>query len=186
MILNLYINGSNRTQNCYQILSDLKEEKDILFSLADKSINYCLGCSSCVNGLENFCVIEDDMQELYHHMIRAEKIVIATPIYMNHITGILKNVIDRWNPFGSHEELLKGKTIYLITVGQMSEEENQEIAENIKTYFEGLGEFMGFEVVFLRNFSSGDVETVDDVKREYSDYRTIINNLKEKIYEKIV
>ena len=167
-------------------MSDLKEAEDRLFSLADKSVNYCLGCSSCINHLENFCVIEDDMQELYQYMAEAKKIIIATPIYMNHITGILKNVIDRWNPYGSHEELLKGKTIYLITVGQMSEEENQEIAENIKTYFEGLGEFMEFKVVFLKNFSSGDVETVDDVTKEYSDYGEIINNLKEKINEKIV
>lgn len=184
--MNLYINGSNRKQNCYQILSDLKQEEDILFSLADKSINYCLGCSSCINGLENFCVIEDDMQELYQSMIEAEKIIIATPIYMNHITGILKNVIDRWNPYGSHDELLKGKTIYLITVGQMSEEENQEIAEDIQKYFESIGEFMGFRTVFLKNFSSGDVETVDSVEKETLNYREIIEGLKEKIHEKVV
>ena len=113
--MNLYINGSNRKQNCYQILSDLKQEEDILFSLADKSINYCLGCSSCINGLENFCVIEDDMQELYQSMIEAEKIIIATPIYMNHITGILKNVIDRLNPFSNHGNL-KGKKVYLFRI----------------------------------------------------------------------
>ncbi len=184
--MNLYINGSNRKQNCYQILSDLKQEEDILFSLADKSINYCLGCSSCINGLEKFCVIEDDMQELYHYMIEAEKIIIATPIYMNHITGILKNVIDRWNPYSSHEEILKGKTIYFITVGQMSEEENQEIAADIQRYFESIGEFMGFRTVFLRNFSSGDVETVDDVIKETPNYREIVDELKEKIYEEIV
>ena len=35
--MNLYINGSNREHNCYKILTDLKEEEDILFSLADKS-----------------------------------------------------------------------------------------------------------------------------------------------------
>lgn len=113
--MNLYINGSNREQNCYQILSDLKQENDILFSLADKSINYCLGCGACANYLEDFCVIEDDMRELYQAMVEAENIIIATPIYMNHITGILKNVIDRWNPYNSHDELLRGKTIYLIT-----------------------------------------------------------------------
>lgn len=184
--MNLYINGSNRRQNCYQILSDLKQEDDILFSLADKSINYCLGCSGCINCLENFCVIEDDMQELYQSMIEVEKIIIATPIYMNHITGILKNVIDRWNPYSSHEEILKGKTIYLITVGQMSEDENQEIAENIQKYFESIGEFMGFRTVFLKNFSSGDVETVDNVVKENPNYKEIVKDLREKIHEKII
>ena len=38
---------------------------------------------------------------------------------MNHITGILKNVIDRWNPYGTHPELLENKKIYLVFVGQM-------------------------------------------------------------------
>lgn len=176
--MNLYINGSNRNENCYKILSDLKEEKDVLFSLADKSINYCLGCSACSEHLENFCVIDDDMQELYHFMTETEKIVISTPIYMNHITGILKNVIDRWNPYDSHSELLKGKTIYIITVGQMGEEENEEIAKNIQKYFESIGEFMEFKTVFLRNFSSGDA---DKVTEEYENYEKIINELKEKI-----
>ena len=126
--MNLYINGSNRKQNCDRILKDLKEKDDVLFSLADKNINYCLGCGACANHLEEFCVIEDDMQELYKNMVKAEKIIIATPIYMNHITGILKNVIDRWNPYSSRPEILKGKTIYLITIGQISEKENQEVA----------------------------------------------------------
>ena len=179
--MNLYINGSNREKNSYQILKDLKEENDILFSLADKSINYCLGCSSCMSKLENFCILEDDMQELYSVMVQADKIIIATPIYMNNITGILKNVIDRWNPYETHEELLKGKKIYLITVGQMSEEENEEIAEDIKKYFEGLGEFMEFEVVFLKNFSSGEVGEIDNVLKMYENYDKIIDELKNKI-----
>ncbi len=176
--MNLYINGSNRNENCYQILSDLKEKEDILFSLSDKSINYCLGCSACANYLENFCVIDDDMQELYSYLINADKIIIATPIYMNHITGILKNVIDRWNPYSSHTEILKGKIIYIITVGQISEKENKEVAEEIQKYFESISEIMEFKSIFLRNFSSGED---DKVTKEYADYEKIISELKVKI-----
>ena len=176
--MNLYINGSNRNQNCYVILKDLKDEKDKLFSLADKSINYCLGCGACANHLEDFCVMDDDMQELYRGMVEAEKIIIATPIYMNHITGILKNVIDRLNPYGSHDELVKGKTIYFITVGQMSEKENKKIADQLQKYFESVGDFMEFDAVFLRNFSSGED---DEVTKEYSNYEEIIQQLKNKI-----
>ena len=84
---------------------------------------------------------------------------------MNHITGLLKNVIDRFNPFSWHDDLLKGKTIYLITIGQMNEEENKDIARNIKEYFESIGEFMGFKTIFLKNFTSGDIETIDDVTK---------------------
>lgn len=177
----LYINGSNRNKNCYKILSNLKDNKDKLISLADKSINYCLGCSACMNDLEEHCIVEDDMQEIYEEMLKNDKIVIATPIYMNHITGLLKNVIDRFNPFAFHDDLLKGKTIYLITVGQMPEEENEEIAMKIKEYFESIGEFMGFTTVFLKNFTSGDIETIDSVTKMYDNYEEIIKELKNKI-----
>ena len=179
----LYIIGSNRKENCSRILNDLKNENDKLIELADKSINYCLGCNACINKLKEYCVIEDDMQEIYGEILKADKIVIASPIYMNHITGLLKNVIDRFNPFSWHDYLLKGKTIYLIIVGQMDEEENKEVAINIKEYFESIGEFMGFKTIFLKNFTSGDIETIDDVTKMYDDYEQIIEKLKEKIEE---
>lgn len=131
--------------------------------------------------LEGHCIVEDDMQEIYEQILKVDKIVIATPIYMNHITGLLKNVIDRFNPFSWHEDLYKRKTIYLITVGQMNEEENADIAVNIKEYFESIGEFMGFETVFLKNFTSGDIETIDDVTKMYDNYKEIIEELKIKI-----
>lgn len=178
--MNLYISGSNRNKNCFKVLSDLRKDEDKLISLADKSINYCLGCSSCMEELEEYCIIEDDMQEIYEYMIRADKIIIASPIYMNHITGILKNVIDRLNPFSCHGNL-KGKKLYLITIGQMSEEENEEIATSIKQYFEGLSEFMEFEFHFVKNLSSGDIETIDDVSKNYENYDNILEEIKNKI-----
>lgn len=64
--MNLYINGSNREKNSYTILKDIREKDDKLISLARKSINYCLGCNACINNLEEYCVIEDDMQEIYN------------------------------------------------------------------------------------------------------------------------
>ena len=181
----LYISGSNRKKNCYKILEDLKSKDDTLISLADKNIQYCLGCNTCVNNLEEYCVIDDDMREIYHELKKADKIVIATPIYMNHISGILKNVLDRLNPYSSHDELLKEKKVYIITVGQMDEEENKEIADNIQSYFESLAEedFMDFKVTFLRNLSSGNIKSIDDITKNYDNYSQIIKELKQKIEE---
>lgn len=180
--MNLYLNGSNREKNCYQILKDLKEEKDIFISLANQNISYCLGCSSCcMNKLQEYCVIEDDMQKIYQNMLKAEKIVIASPIYMNFITGILKNVIDRWNPYSTHEELLKGKKIYFILTGQLEQEENQEIIENISSYMEGLAEFMEFDFQLLGYLSSGDIESIDDVIKNNENYHAVLKEWKKQI-----
>lgn len=176
--MTLFINGSNRKGNCSRILNDLKQDEDEIIELGDKCINYCMGCKSCVDDLEGHCIIEDDMQEIYDSILKANKIVIATPVYMNHITGLLKNVIDRFNPFAFHDELLKGKKFYLIIVGQMSEDDNEEIVSGIKEYFESIGEFLGFEVELIKYFTSGDALTVNDVTMMYDNYSEIINDIK--------
>lgn len=178
--MKLFINGSNRKKNSYRFLKDLMEKDDKLISLSEKNIKYCLGCNSCIKKLPNYCVLKDDMKELYDSILEADKIIIMSPIYMNHVTGILKNVIDRLNPFSNHE-LLKDKKLYLITVGQMSEEENEEIKDDLDKYFKGLAEFMYFDFVYLKNLSSGDIETIDSIKETYENYDEIVTELRRKI-----
>lgn len=41
--MNLFINGSNREKNNYNILKDIIKEDDELISLAKKDIKFCLG-----------------------------------------------------------------------------------------------------------------------------------------------
>lgn len=181
--MNLYISGSNRKKNSYQFLKNLMTEKDKLISLADLDIKYCIGCCACMKKLPNYCVLEDDMRKIYDLLIEADKIIIMSPIYMNQITEILKNMIDRLNPF-CYYELMKNKKLYLITVGQMNEKENQEVEEDIKKYFEGICEFFYLDFVYLKNLSSGEIETIDSIKKVYgNDYNNIISKLKEKIGE---
>lgn len=179
--MNLYICGSNRKKNCYRILNDLKNNNDKLISLDEMNINYCAGCNSCTKNLKEYCVIKDDMQEIYKSLIEANKIIIASPVYMNFITGILKNMIDRLNPYSCHSEILKGKKVYLILIGQLDKEENEEISNNLKLYFESLAEFMEFEFQFLKYLSSGDVETIDDVVKNNENYNYIIKEIKKEI-----
>ena len=130
----LYISASNRKHNSYNLLSKLISENDIFLSLADLDIKYCIGCNVCQKNEENQCVLKDDMNKIYDAISKCDYIIIMSPIYMNQITGILKNVLDRFNPYCASENL-KGKKIYLITVGQMSEEEQQEICNSIDNWF---------------------------------------------------
>ena len=118
--MNLYISASNRKHNSYNFLNKLKSEKDIFISLADIDIKYCIGCNACQKNEKNQCVLKDDMNKIYDAISKCDNIIIMSPIYMNQITGILKNVFDRFNPYCASESL-KGKKIFLITVGQMSE-----------------------------------------------------------------
>lgn len=178
--MNLYISGSNRKNNSYKICKDLKNEDDKLIALADLDIKYCLGCSKCQEDLESYCVLDDDMKEIYEAMLNTNKIIICSPIYMDSIPGILKNVIDRLNPFCCHE-LLKSKKVYLITVGQLDETENQSVAEIIKAYFEDISEFFEFDFTFLKNLSSGDINKIDNIQKNYDNYNELIEEMKKEI-----
>ena len=42
---------------------------------------------------------------------------------------------------------------------------------------------MGFKTIFLKNFTSGGIETIDDVTKMYDNYAQVIKELKEKIIE---
>lgn len=130
---------------------------------------------------ENQCVLKDDMNKIYDAISKCDNIIIMSPIYMNQITGILKNVFDRFNPYCASENL-KGKKIYLITVGQMSEEEQQEICNSIDNWFKSISEFLYFDFEYLYNFTSGDILEIDSIEKMYkkSKLDSIIKNIKIK------
>lgn len=180
--MNLYISGSNRKNNCYNFLKRIMNEDDVLYSLNDLNIKNCLGCNMCQKNKDNHCVLNDDMQKIYSDIDKCNKIIIMSPIYMNSISGILKNVIDRFNPYCASEKL-KDKKVYLITVGQMSEDEQQEVCHSIDSWFNSISEFLYFDFEYLYNFTSGDILEVDNINKMYSEenLESIIKSIKDKI-----
>lgn len=180
--MSLFISGSNRKHNSYNFLNKIKTDNDMLYSLNDLEIKYCLGCNACQKNEDNHCILKDDMDKIYQAISENDKIIIMCPIYMNQIPGILKNIFDRFNPYCASEKL-KGKKIYLITVGQMSEEEQEEVCSAIDGWIRSVAEFLYFDFEHLYNFTSGDVLKIDDITKMYNEEKLnkIIENIKNKI-----
>ena len=133
--------------------------------------------NKCKNKLEKLCVQDDYItNEVYPKILENNKIILASPLYISNISGILKTLIDRFNPLYNHN-LLEGKEIYLILTGQGSYEDNREEINMIIKYFEGISEWLGFNFCYLNYFSSGDLDKVDDVKKENNNYSNMINNI---------
>ena len=62
--------------------------------LKDKTIHYCTGCGTCLNGAKS-CPQNDDMGEILEKMIAADVIVMATPVYFYTMCAQMKTLIDR-------------------------------------------------------------------------------------------
>jgi multimeric flavodoxin WrbA len=61
--------------------------------LSDMKIHHCLGCLSCWTKTPGVCVFKDDMQKI--DFADSDLIVYATPLFVDNVSGLLKNFMDR-------------------------------------------------------------------------------------------
>jgi len=63
--------------------------------LTEKEIKHCKGCFSCWVKTPGKCVIKDDMAEVISLLKGTDVLVLATPLYFDNISGMLKTFMDR-------------------------------------------------------------------------------------------
>lgn len=68
-----------------------------IVTLAEKEIEHCLGCFFCWTRTPGVCVLEDDMKDLLPKL-DTDLLVFATPLYVDNVTGLTKNFMDRMIP----------------------------------------------------------------------------------------
>jgi multimeric flavodoxin WrbA len=95
----LAIVGSPRKGKTYQAIKSLEEnspEIDLnILMLNELDIGLCKGCYLCNSRGEEYCPLKDDRDTILAEMEKADGIIFASPVYVNHITGTMKNFIDR-------------------------------------------------------------------------------------------
>ena len=125
----LGIQGSPRRKGNTSILLDyfLNEAERLgaqayNLQVAKKNINPCLGCGNCEK--HGFCIIDDDMREVYFLLRRADFIVMATPIFFYSVPAQLKALIDRTQTLWARKYVhnlndpgRKWRTGFLLSVG---------------------------------------------------------------------
>lgn len=87
----------------------------------DKKINYCRGCGVC--NRTHQCVQKDDMAEILDKMIKADVIVMATPVYFYTMNGQMKTLIDRTVPRYTE---ISNKDFYFIVAAADDSHANME------------------------------------------------------------
>lgn len=77
--------------------------------LREKEIQHCIACDGCHR--KPGCVIKDEMQELYPAFDRADLVIVASPIYFNSVSALLKSMIDRCQAIWASKYILKAPII---------------------------------------------------------------------------
>jgi multimeric flavodoxin WrbA len=112
-----------------------------LVDIGALDIQYCLGCQVCY--AEGECVQEDELSDLWEKMMRADGIVLGSPVYINGVTAQLKTMIDRLAD-AIHCQMLVGKYGCAVTTAGSS----------------GISEVLGYMKYFLNNLGAVTVGEV--------------------------
>lgn len=66
--------------------------------LVKKKIRHCRGCLTCWIKTPGQCIHKDDMAPLLETYMASDFVVIASPVYVENVTGLTKDFIDRLIP----------------------------------------------------------------------------------------
>ncbi len=106
-----------------------------LIALNEKRVDPCVDCGQCPVSAERFCVLKDDMEEIYHELIEADGIIIGAPTYAGSVNAQTKALMDRCRPLTRAGSLLKHKIGGAISVGACRNGGQEQALNVIIHYF---------------------------------------------------
>ncbi len=119
-------------------LEDLENEEVIetkYISVKDKNISPCTHCNHCQE-TKGECSIDDDMEEIYTALRKADGIIMASPVHFGSVSAQLKAVMDRCQTLIMEDlDIFKNKVGISIVVGG-DRAGGQELAiQQINTFY---------------------------------------------------
>ncbi len=148
--------------------------------LVEKNIEHCLGCFSCWNRTPGKCVIDDDMSELLPKMA-ADIVVFACPLYVDNVTGIMKDFMDRMIPLADpHMDLDEnGECVHPSRYGSLS-----KIAVISNCGFSGMEHFQVLRHLYQRVARNMHSSVVGEIYRDMGELLGMDNLLLKPILSK--
>lgn len=105
MKITVFYGSIHKTRgNTYVIINEFAEgakaagAKVEVVLLAEKEINNCIACVKCWTKTPGKCALKDDMAGLLEKLMQSDLVVMATPVYIHNVTGIMKTFLDRMVP----------------------------------------------------------------------------------------
>lgn len=110
----------------------------VRFDAAASNVHACVACNSC--GMDGPCIFQDDFETVRDHIIPADVVVFATPMYYFGMSSQLKAVIDRFYAINGKIHVSK-KAVLLMTYANTSSRD----ASPMLTQYEVLLDYLGWQ-----------------------------------------
>lgn len=98
-----------------KVLEAARTNKGVGVELVDLSkarIDFCRACETCHRSPN--CVLDDDTNQILAKVLKADGVVLASPVYLNQVTAQIKAILDRSSHF-IHCLRLMGKYVAGVT-----------------------------------------------------------------------
>lgn len=129
--------------------------------LGHLDIGACRGCRACFDRGEDKCPLKDDLLSVKAKMKAADAILVATPVYVDDVSGIIKTWIDRLAHV-CHRPEFAGKSAYLLaTVG------STPTSRTLGTLRLALSTW-GFHIIGKAGFKTGALMKADEMRATHA------------------
>lgn len=159
--------GGNSDLLCDQFIEGAKaagNEAEKIF-LRDKHINYCVACDSCQKNAGK-CVLKDDMGEILEQMIKADVLVMATPVYFYTMDAQMKTLIDR--TVARYTEIKNKEFYFIATAADSSNQAMERTIEGFRGFTDCLGGAIEKGIIYGTGvWTKGEVKRSPAMKEAY-------------------
>ena len=185
----LVINGSPRGKRSttYLMVEEfLKGTREFGWSdqhvvLANMNIHHCLGCLHCLKH-HGQGIFDDDMKKILPLLSECDVLMLATPLYFDNVTGLMKNYLDRscasansaWECDMNHETIHKldrpGPKLIVLSNCGYPEQTHFEV---LRVLFRRMARNMGSELIGEIYRGEGGL-----LQAENPEWQVIVNDYK--------
>lgn len=167
----LILTGSPRKNGNSNTLADhfTKGAKEaghqiVRFDAAFKNVHPCTGCNSC--SMNGPCIFKDDFEFVRQHIVDADMVVFATPMYYFGMSAQLKTVIDRFYAVNGQIHRPK-KAALIMTYADNSPEKEGVIINHYNVLLNYLGWQDAGQIIAPGVWPAGAVNHTDYPRQAY-------------------
>jgi multimeric flavodoxin WrbA len=143
------------------------------------NIQMCRGCRICFDQGEDHCPLQDDLLAIKAKMKEANAVIVASPVYVDDVSGTTKNWIDRL-AFVCHRPEFSGKPAYLLATTGASSTSHTLRTMNALLYW-------GFHIVGRAGFKTGALSKRDEINTRYgAKFEQIAQAIFQAVYQETV